>query len=233
MKIFVGYGYNDRDKWVKELVYPIIRAFGDEVLSGEVVYGDVLSDGVIDELRRADAMLAFLTRRADESGTLTAATHPWVVLEIGAALRDETPVVPVQEVGVLPPAITTIYPTIPYEPTQRDRCLVEIIKALSKLHGRGAVVQLELLPEDSAAQIRAAIRKPGFKACFQVLDEVSGEEGPLREARVVPMGKGGLRFYASDVRADAVLRVQIEGLGRRWVSDYKAIDCVGIFLEEQ
>ena len=33
MKIFVGYGYNDRDRWVEQFVFPIIEAFGSEVVA--------------------------------------------------------------------------------------------------------------------------------------------------------------------------------------------------------
>jgi hypothetical protein len=232
MTIFIGYGYNDRDKWVREMVYPIVRAFGAELVSGEVVHGQELTDGVLGELGRADAILAFLTRRADDTGQLTMGTHPWVLLEIGAAINARKAVIPVLEDGLPPQAITSTFQTVPYDPNNRDRCLVEIVTALGRLVSRRGAV-LELLPEGSAAEIRLALRKPGFRAHFQVLDETSGVEGELMEAKVVPMGKGGLRLYASSVRPDAVLRIQVEGMGRRWVSDYKAVDTVGVYLEEQ
>jgi len=107
MKIFVGYGYNNRDKWVKDFVYPILRAFDDEIVSGEEVHGGTLPDGVRDELSQADAILAFLTRRT-ENGTLTMSTHPWVLLEIGAALEGKKSIIPVLEDGLPPQAITSI-----------------------------------------------------------------------------------------------------------------------------
>jgi hypothetical protein len=28
MKVFVGYGYNDRDSWIEEQVFPIFRGMG-------------------------------------------------------------------------------------------------------------------------------------------------------------------------------------------------------------
>jgi len=101
------------------------------------------------------------------------------------------------------------------------------------LHRRGGTLPLELLPDTSVPDIRAALRKPGFKAQFQVLDEATGIEGPLCEANVVPLGKGGLRLYVKGVRPDALLRVQLEGMGRRWISEYKTLDTVGVYLEEQ
>ena len=28
MKVFVGFGYNDRDRWIEEQVFPILRGMG-------------------------------------------------------------------------------------------------------------------------------------------------------------------------------------------------------------
>ena len=59
IEIFVAFGYNERDKWIRELVVPVIRAFGDEAVSGEVIYGDTLPDGVKEQLRSSQAIIAF------------------------------------------------------------------------------------------------------------------------------------------------------------------------------
>ena len=31
IKIFVGYGYNERDSWIERFVFPLVKAFGAEV----------------------------------------------------------------------------------------------------------------------------------------------------------------------------------------------------------
>ena len=49
MRVFIGYGYNDRDKWVEDHVFPLVTAFGCEVLHGKTVYGGEVSR----EVRRA------------------------------------------------------------------------------------------------------------------------------------------------------------------------------------
>ena len=40
VKIFVAFRYNDRDRWVVDLVFPIIRAFSDDVVTGEELAKD-------------------------------------------------------------------------------------------------------------------------------------------------------------------------------------------------
>ena len=42
MRIFVGYGYNERDKWVEGYVLPLLVAFACEVVHGKAVYGGAL-----------------------------------------------------------------------------------------------------------------------------------------------------------------------------------------------
>ena len=46
MKIFVGYGYHPRDVWIEEMVFPLIKAFGAETVSGKELYGQPFGDGV-------------------------------------------------------------------------------------------------------------------------------------------------------------------------------------------
>jgi hypothetical protein len=43
MRLFIGYGYNDRDKWIEELVFPLAEALGCEVVRGKVMYGETLA----------------------------------------------------------------------------------------------------------------------------------------------------------------------------------------------
>jgi hypothetical protein len=233
MKIFVGFGYNDRDKWIKDLVFPIIRAFGDEVATGEEAHGGTLSEHVKDEIRSSDALIGFLTLRGDGMGKLTKSTHWWVLQELSIAEERELLVLPVREQGLEPQTgITGNYQWIDFRPEERDKCLVEIAKALGRWHLRN-VVQIELLPESCTTEIRPLLRRPGFKASYQILDESSGEEGVLLNAQVVPKAPGGLYLYARDIRRDALLRVQIEAMGQRWISEYKAMDTVGVHLAKE
>jgi hypothetical protein len=63
MKIFVAYGYNDRDRWIPDLVFPIIRAFDDEVITGEELQGEQITDAVRRKIQQSDALIAFATIR--------------------------------------------------------------------------------------------------------------------------------------------------------------------------
>ncbi len=57
MRIFVGYGYNDRDKWVEDFVFPLIEAFGDTPVAGKEIFGQNLNDGVRGLIKECDALM--------------------------------------------------------------------------------------------------------------------------------------------------------------------------------
>jgi hypothetical protein len=59
MKIFVGYGYNERDSWDKDLVFPLIETFGHTPVHGREIYGQNLDDGARGLIKDCDAFNGF------------------------------------------------------------------------------------------------------------------------------------------------------------------------------
>src|SRR5438067_1371019 len=109
MRVFIGYGYNPRDKWVETYVVPMVKAFGCTVEHGKTVYGGALPDEVLRLIRGSDAMMGFTTQRdpagTDASGQPIFTTHPWVVQELTAAISQNPPIpfVEVREERVIDP----------------------------------------------------------------------------------------------------------------------------------
>lgn len=230
MKIFVAFGYNERDKWIKEMVYPVIRAFGDEVETGEEIYGQTLPEGVKEQIRKCQAIIAFLTRRPDEGGNLTGSTHWWVLQELAIAAERNLLILPVREDGLEgQQGITGNLQWIDYKPPERDLCLLEIVKALGKWHSASAV-RLQLMPEQCTMELRALLKQADFRARYQLLRD--GEEGPLVDTKVVPI-TGGLFVDVKTVPRDALVRLHISCQGHSWSSDYESMDSIGIYLAKE
>lgn len=74
MRLFVGYGYHERDSWVDKLVFPLIHALGCDPVHAKVSYGDNLTAKVKETLLSCNAMVGFLTRR-DPAGDNKWTTH--------------------------------------------------------------------------------------------------------------------------------------------------------------
>jgi hypothetical protein len=153
MRVFVGYGYNDRDKWIEEQIFDLIRAFGGEPVSGQELYGMELQDGVREEIKQCDALIGFATRRDRlKNGKYT--THRWVTDEIKTANEWNIPFMEVRETDVDPQGGSVGgRQHIVCDPNKKEKCVVEIAMARSKWR-LGSVVKLQLLPEKVIRCIR-------------------------------------------------------------------------------
>jgi hypothetical protein len=223
LKIFVGFGYNDRDLWIPDLVFALIRAFGCEVVTGEDMQGEVLDAGVRQRIANSDALIAFLTRRRGSSGNGPYETHRWVVEELALAIGNGLRAVEVREEGVTEQdGIAGGRQRIQYREAERDKLLVELAKTVGNWI-RTVDVTLRLLPPDVVDEFRPFLRAPGFRCTYTVLE--GNRESEARESLVRPI-KGGLFITAAGLSPQSLIQVTVEGNGRRWVSDYEAIDSV-------
>jgi hypothetical protein len=228
MKIFVGYGFNDRDRWVRDLVLPLIHSFGFETETGEGLHGEVITDAVQRRREKCQAMLAFATRRtALEAGGWT--THRWVLDELAHALAIGIPALEVREQDVDDQGgIAGDRQRIDYDPAARDLCLVEIAQVLGRWRQDFNPVRLQLLPQETVKEILGIYKRPGFSCVYRLLQD--GAEGEERPARLLPVG-GGMFVQASRVPRDALIQVELRYQNHNWVSGYESVDAVGITLQ--
>ena len=176
MKIFVGYGFNDRDKWIPDLVYPIIHAFGDEVVTGEDLEGDQITAAVRQKIADSDALIGFLTRRGEPDANGVWKTHRWVIEEIATAISKKL-VVEVRETGVDDQGgIACDRQRIPYDEHSRDKCLVEVVKTIGKWHSLERV-KLKVLPEEYVQELSPLLRDPDLKCTYQIMTAEFEREG--------------------------------------------------------
>jgi hypothetical protein len=229
MKIFVAYGYNQRDQWIRDMVFPIIRAFGSDVITGEETYnGPNIPDNVMAKIRRSDALIGFTTRRTSQDNTVWQ-THQWVVMELAAAFALKRPLVEVREQGVdSQGGLIQGLQRIDYNEQERDKCLVEIVKAVGNWH-QTDMVKIQLLPEGWANNdLRPLLDDQGL-SCKYIVRIGNYEDGPF-DAQIKPI-KGGLFIDTPSVPRDALIRISIRYGNQVWSSDYESIDSYGIHLK--
>lgn len=226
MRIFVAFGYNPRDSWIEQMVFPIVEAFGSEVLTGEEMQGEQLSQGVLERINNSDALVAFTTRRDElKNGTWT--THKWVQQELSAAIAKPILVVEVREKDVDPQVgVDGDRQRINYEEAKRDECLVEIVKTIGRWH-ENLFVDLQLMPKEFIDDVKPLLKHPHLKCRYKLM--VRNRESDFFNASIKPI-KGGLFMAASDVPRDALIQIFVECDEKSWNSDYESISSVGIKL---
>lgn len=251
MKIFVAYGFNQRDSWIPRLVFPIIEAFGDEVVTGEDEQGEDITEETTNRIKSSDALIAFTTRRVDAGQPAAGAegqqagavaqgflTHRWVTDELAVVMglkaagftmavvevtEDEDPE---GQRGVAGKDRQVIR----YKEGARDRCLVEIVKTIGRWHKRNHVT-LTLLPDECVQQLGPKVKNnPNLRCYYKFL--VGFEESEEVKTKSIYTTKGGIMVQIKDVPREAKIQLKVECDGETWLSNYESADSYGIYLEK-
>ena len=228
MKIFVAYGYNERDKWIKDFVFPIIEAFGAEVETGEETFSGTISEIVKRKILLSDALMAFTTRREPENPA-SVTTHQWVKDELAIAAASNKKIVEVREKGVdSQSGFTSGYQRIEYDAAARDRCLVEIVKAVGDWLSK-KFVRVQLLPEGIRADLWRLLNDKNLSCYYRVkIGNYTAEDAAVKIEKIGM----GLFIYVPQMNSDELIQISIEYKGRVWESSYESLNSYGISLEE-
>ena len=233
MRIFLGYGYNQRDRWIEDYVFPLVVAFGCEVVHGKSVYGGALHDEVTKAIRASDAVIGFTTRR-ESVAPGRYRTHDWVAHELLTAHSQDPriPWVEIREEGVISPGgilDSAGAQRIDYREDDRAGCLVKIAQALRRFHDLTHVTTIRLGPLSAVEQISPLLDDPSFTCTCEIL------RGDIPQARrrtpVFPI-RGSLFVHVRGVAQGEVVRITVSVGGRIWRSNYEWVDTVDIQVKE-
>jgi hypothetical protein len=234
MRIFVGYGYNERDKWIENYIFPILIAMGCEIAHGKTVYGAALSDEITRAIRMSDAMIGFTTRRGvPDQGKFQ--THNWVLQELTAAATASNPRIPwveVRENGVISPGgilEAAEMQRIEYEEGDRAQCLVQIAQAVSRFEELTRVTNVRLGPAGPADAIAALLQDPSLRCECEAFRR--GRQLPAERLPVLPL-KGALFVQLRGIARDDLVRITVFAKGRVWRSSYESVDTIDVQLVE-
>jgi len=201
MKVFVAFGYNERDKWIPDIVIPILQAFEIEVETGEEMPGKNIPEEVRERIINSDALLAFLTR-LEESGNLTDHTHQWVMDEVTLAFGAKLKlIVEVRENGVVIPSGVSQSQNrqfLKYNAEERDKFLIELVKV-----ARGwsdSTLRIMLFPREFCDEVTNLIE-----------ERIKCEYRFMEGSRETPWYQGKLLDFSAGVGID----VNTSGLPQR------------------
>ena len=205
MKVFVGFGYNERDKWIIGDVFPILHCMGFVVVTGEEMHGQELSPEVKRRIEQSDVVVGFLTIR-DEQDKGDFNSHLWVQNELLWGVAKDKPIIPIKEQNVkVPDAMLGNVQYILLRQDDRLACVAELATAL----GRRNMRRVRLEPQADA--MRKNINKwrmdQGFTIRYRTQDGVNGVESDFKTGRLEVFEYG---FYLNlyDVPHRAYLDVE-------------------------
>lgn len=204
MRVFIGYGYNERDEWIERDVFPILEAMNLEIVSGEAMHGDVLQDGVKERIESSDGLIGFSTLRIGQENA-DFGSHIWVRDEMAHALALKKNVVEVREKHVkIGEGLVGDRQRIELDPKDRLRCIAELVKVVSAWSMR----RLLLVPKDAELEkrIHKAIVKNELVVAYRC--RMGNSISKRKEGRIERVNKG---LYLNAIGLPDNSLVEIEG----------------------
>jgi hypothetical protein len=182
MRVFVGFGYNDRDRWIEDQVFPILRGMGFSVVDGKDMHGETLQPVVQSRIEQSDAAIAFFTIREGQAEA-DFNSHIWVRDEVVHANAKGKPIILVKEEGCkVPDGLLGNRQYILLRQDDRLACVVELVGTL----GRRNIRRLKIEPENDELRrnLQQWQRTPGFIIQYRTQDDEGLES--LRARTVAP-----------------------------------------------
>ncbi|MCL6257474.1 hypothetical protein M3O96_00120 [Aquiflexum sp. TKW24L] len=230
MNIFIGFGYNEKDKWIKELVFPLVKSFDGDVNTGEDVYGNIISSAVIDKIKKSDGVLCFLTPR-DEMASGKFISHKWVYDELSTAIANNIPAVEIREQTIdNQGGIGGDRQRIEFSLDDKANLLVELAKLLSGWRRNLKARRLFLLPRDIVQDARPFINTEELTCTYQFM--TGSKESETHKAKPFRFGQGLCLDIFNVPSEDSLVMVSVKGPQFEWSSDYESVQLLSINLQK-
>ena len=223
MKLFVAFHYSEEDKWVKDLVIPLIVTLGIEVKTGENIHGEVIVQEVPDIIRDCDAMIGFVTT--------SWAQHPWVRDELVTALAIKIPALEIKDNALVNlGGITDGRQRIGFDAERKDFLLLQLAQILAKWKKRHTTRNLLLLPDEIMKTAKPHLVAGYVKCTYQFMDGNEESEQyetvPFRLPQALAVN---IRNIPSE---NALIQLTIKGPNFSYSSGYQTFSFIPINLQQ-
>ena len=232
LKIFVGWPYEVT--WVRDRIVPLIETYGADVLTGESLEGQVLTEGVKDAIRRANAAIFFTTRRGNPDAQGNYETSPWVVDEIKyvQAINPRARVYEIREEAVTwENRIHDVRQHTILPPGDVAAAMLHVAKVVSQW--RGLSYKLQLLPEELMRTLRPRLAQKKYACTYALREDGQTVFGP--EPVEVVREKDGLYVYLHQLPASdrTYVEINVEVGGDQWSCGGIQMGSLDVTLEKQ
>lgn len=231
MKVFIGFGYNDNDKWIEDLVIPMVKALGCEVVTGEEMAGEILSVGVIERITEADACIGFLTKRGKvKNADGTFPTHRWVIEELATANQLKKPVYEIREKGV-DPQKGIIGDRQRYDFEDIPKVLVEVVNFVMKEKRKLSNKIFMLLPIEILSEIRPHLTAGDITCSYRFMHKTKFYDA---ENAALERFQGGYGVVIKKIPdEEALIEITIKGPNRlSWSSGFVSVGLINVQLQK-
>ena len=213
LKVFLAFSFRPQDEDFVRRVEALLESHGVQVVTGEVLGGQVLTPAVKKRINESDAVVALLTRR-DKLVSGRWSTHDWVRDELSHARTKKKPAIAVVDVAVDVGGVYQEHERVDFDPKRESLALLKLSQTVGEWkHQFGSLVKVRILP-DALGQRVAAI---GGKAKCEFRLTRQGRTTKWFPASSVPE-PGGTYAYVRGADEDALIQLRVRLPNETWIS---------------
>ena len=221
MNIFIAFGYQPQNDWIKELVFPLVRAFDFEVVTGEDLHGQVITTEVRNRIKEADALLGFITSDI----------HTWVEHELVLAMQGPQPAIEIREKNIAQiGGYLQDKQHLLFDLDAKAELLVQLATILSKWRRAFKFRRFVLNPKDLVLDVRPHMKHNSIKCGYQFRTgntlSITHEAVPFKLGQVLCLD---INHVPSE---DSLVRFILTGPGLEWNSGFEPVDILTVNLEK-
>jgi len=223
MKLFVAFHYHDDDRWIKELIFPILKSLEIKVITGEDIHGNIIVQQVPELIRNSDCMMAFITKNWHQ--------HPWVRDELVTAVNSKIPALEIRDASLqIPGGIIEGRQRLDFDINKKEELIVDLVHVLCNWKKVHDTRSLMILPVDVLQEARPHLRTGNLKCTYQFRD--GNEESPKYVTPLFRLPQG----LAVDIRnipsKNAMVQLTIDGPNMSWSCGYQPFSYIPINLQK-
>jgi hypothetical protein len=232
MKVFIGFGYNDQDKWIKQLVIPLVETLGCSVVTGEEMQGEQLSQGVIDRIADSDACIGLLTKRGKKKNADgTYPTHRWVIEELTTALNLGKAIFEIRE-NCIDGQMGIIGDRQRFSFKDTSEVMLEVTKFVVNVKRKFKSKVFMLLPEEVIKEVNPHLGKGDIRCSYTFM--VKNKKTTPIDA-VIEKFEGGLGVIVNNIPDDdnTTIQILIKGPGGlSWSSYFVPVGSIKVHIQK-
>jgi hypothetical protein len=213
--IFLSYHYDEPNTKLAKEIEQLVESHNLRPFTGDSFGGNALTDGLKADIKKADALVALLTK-AEKYVSGEWATHQFCLTEVQHARNIHKPCIALLETGIKPPSgLFQEHEYIVYDPADPLPAFLKLSRAIGRWKlAAGRVLKLQVVPPEAATQIWAEQSQCQWQ--YRLLSGLEESEWREAKARKEP---GGLYLYVRVPDDTTLIEVRIQCPNKRWASE--------------
>lgn len=222
MKIFLAYAFRDEDKECVNNLKELLTSHGIEILTGENLGGEELTPAVMEEIEKADALVAVLTQRQSlKDGGWT--THPWVVDELNHAYAKGKMAIALIENDITLQGMAQPHHHLQLDKSNPIRAFLDLSQTIRRWKDRlGRTLKFQILPHSLAERLTRG--DSTVKCTYRLWTKGVPDKKDWKDANEArPAPEDFATFvYVDGVQEDQLVQLRVKDQETEWLSPAKA-----------